>query len=82
MPPVPPVPTAGLGVRIPTPDGLCEPEAKLALRQALDAAQRAGEVEVYPAGHGWCPPDARAHDPVQAERAWQRLLVLLRGALH
>ena len=64
-----------------TDDDAQDPEAKQALREALDAAQRAGEVEVYPANHGWCPPDARAHDPVQAERAWARLLALLHSAL-
>lgn len=62
-------------------DDAREPEAKVTLHQTLVTAQRPAEVEVYPAAHGWCPPDALVHDPVQAERAWQRLLVLLGQAL-
>jgi carboxymethylenebutenolidase len=58
-----------------------EPEAKGALRQALEVAKLPHEVEVYPAAHGWCPPDTKAHNAEQAERAWQRLLALLDGAL-
>ncbi|HVH01436.1 MAG TPA: dienelactone hydrolase family protein [Amaricoccus sp.] len=39
------------------------------------------EVEVYPADHGWMPPDAARHDEAQAERGWARLLALLQGSL-
>ncbi len=59
-----------------------DPEAKETLRAAYDAADIAAEIEVY-AGtmHGWCPPDSRVYDEVQAERAWSRLLVLFEAAL-
>ncbi len=51
------------------------------LRAAFAAAKLPAEIEVYPAMHGWCPPDGRAYDAVQAERAWARMLVLFKGAL-
>jgi len=46
------------------------------LRAAFAAAKVPAEIEVYPADHGWCPPDSRAYDRVQAERAWTRQLAL------
>jgi carboxymethylenebutenolidase len=52
------------------------PADKDTLRQAAAAAGRPMEIEVYPADHGWCVPDAPAYDPVQADRAWERLLAL------
>jgi carboxymethylenebutenolidase len=42
--------------------------------------QRA-EVEVYPAAHGWCPPDTTVYSEPQAEKAWARLLALYGKAL-
>lgn len=58
-----------------------QPETKNVLRQAFDAAQRPAEIEVYPAQHGWCPPDSQVYDQTQAERAWARLLALYEAAL-
>jgi carboxymethylenebutenolidase len=58
-----------------------DPQAKVALRAALDAAKLPGEVEVYPAAHGWCPPDTQVYDAAQAERAWARLLATFKQAL-
>ena len=58
-----------------------DPQAKTALRTALDAAKLPGEVEVYPAAHGWCPPDTQVYDAAQSERAWARLLVTFKQAL-
>jgi carboxymethylenebutenolidase len=60
-----------------------EPEAKTALRQALDAAKRPYTLEVYPgAVHGWMVPD---HPPMynatQAERGWAAMLALYKEAL-
>jgi carboxymethylenebutenolidase len=52
------------------------PTDKDTLRQAAAAAGRPAEIEVYPADHGWCVPDAPAYDQVQADRAWDRLLAL------
>lgn len=54
------------------------PGDKDTLRQAFAAARRPAEIEVYPANHGWCPPDSPAYDRAQAERAWARQLVLLK----
>lgn len=53
-----------------------EPTGKVELRKAADAAGRAAEIEVYPADHGWCVPDSPAYDPVEADRAWARMLEL------
>jgi carboxymethylenebutenolidase len=59
-----------------------DPEDKNRLRAAFEAAGRAAEIEVYEgAMHGWCPPDGRAHNAAQAERAWQRMLALFGKAL-
>jgi carboxymethylenebutenolidase len=58
-----------------------DPESKTILKETLDKAKMQGEVEVYPAAHGWVPPDMEPHDPAQAERAWARLLALLQKAL-
>ena len=48
-----------------------DPDAKVKLREAFDAASLNAEIEVY-AGtlHGWCPPDSAVYDEEQAERAW------------
>jgi carboxymethylenebutenolidase len=52
------------------------PGDKDELRKAADAAGRSAEVEVYAADHGWCVPDSPAYDPVEADRAWARMLAL------
>jgi len=62
-------------------DDAKDPQAKVALRAAFDAAKLPAEVEVYPAAHGWCPPDSRVYDAVQAERAWANLLAMFGKAL-
>lgn len=53
------------------------PADKNTLRAAFAAADVPAEIEVYPANHGWCPPDSRAYDKAQAEKAWARQLALL-----
>ena len=58
-----------------------DPEAKVALRTAFDSAKLPAEVEVYPAAHGWCPPDTQVYDAAQSERAWARLLATFGKAL-
>jgi len=58
-----------------------QPDAKDKLREAFAAAKLPAEIEVYPAMHGWCPPDSRVYDEAQAEKAWSRLLVLFSTAL-
>ena len=62
-------------------DDAKQPEAKVELRKAADAAGASAEIEVYPADHGWCVPDSPVYDAVQAERAWERLLALYKRAL-
>lgn len=59
-----------------------QPDAKNVLREAFAQAKLPAEIEVY-AGtlHGWCPPDSQVYNPVQAEKAWSRLLALLKSAL-
>jgi carboxymethylenebutenolidase len=62
-------------------DDMREPEAKNVLRDTFAKAKLDAEIEVYPAAHGWCPPDSQVYDEAQAERAWSRLLVLFERAL-
>lgn len=58
-----------------------DPESKTILKEAFASANLAAEIEVYPAGHGWCPPDTRVYNQEQSEKAWSRLLVLFEKAL-
>jgi carboxymethylenebutenolidase len=58
-----------------------DPDSKNALKDAFARANLAAEIEVYPAGHGWCPPDTREHNHDQAEKAWERMLALFEKAL-
>ena len=62
-------------------DDESDPNAKTALRDAFAAANVPAEIEVYPAQHGWCPPDMEPYNEAQAERAWSRLLALFGKAL-
>jgi carboxymethylenebutenolidase len=56
-------------------------DAKTVLRDAFAEASLTAEIEVYPAGHGWCPPDTRVHNYDQAEKAWERMLALFEKTL-
>jgi carboxymethylenebutenolidase len=62
-------------------DDMQDPNAKNVLRETYDKAGLQAEIEVYPAQHGWCPPDSAVYDEAQAERAWARLLALFETAL-
>ncbi len=62
-------------------DDMREPESKNVLRETFAKAKLDAEIEVYPAAHGWCPPDSQVYDEAQAERAWSRMLVLFERAL-
>jgi carboxymethylenebutenolidase len=62
-------------------DDMREPEAKNVLKQAFTAAKLPAEVEVYPAAHGWCPPDTQVYNKDQAEKAWGRMLAMFEKAL-
>lgn len=57
------------------------PEDKVRLRSAFDAAGRSADIKVYPALHGWCPPDSPTYDAAQADDAWGRMLALLSKSL-
>jgi carboxymethylenebutenolidase len=58
-----------------------QPGEKDILKETFSKAGRPAEIEVYPAMHGWCPPDSGVYSEPQAEKAWSRLLVLYGKAL-
>ena len=62
-------------------DDMRDPESKNVLRKAFDDAKVKAEIEVYPAAHGWCPPDSQVYSAEQAEKAWGRMLALFKTAL-
>jgi carboxymethylenebutenolidase len=62
-------------------DDMRDPEAKNVLKESFAAAKLPAEIEVYPAAHGWCPPDTQVYDHEQAEKAWGRMLALFGKAL-
>jgi carboxymethylenebutenolidase len=57
------------------------PNDKVVLKETFAKANLPAEIEVYPAAHGWCPPDTTVYSEPQAEKAWSRLLVLYGKAL-
>ncbi len=57
------------------------PDEKNVLKDTFAKAQLPAEIEVYPAAHGWCPPDSQGYNESQAEKAWSRLLALYSKAL-
>ena len=57
------------------------PEEKNVLKDTFAKAKLLAEIEVYPAAHGWCPPDSQVYNEPQAEKAWSRLLALYSKAL-
>lgn len=73
---------AGYLVAVAQNDDEEDPDEKERLRAAFQGAGLEAEIEVY-AGtrHGWCPPDSRAYDEAQAERAWTRMLALFERTL-
>jgi carboxymethylenebutenolidase len=73
---------AGFLIAIAENDDARDPDAKVSLRAAFDAAKVNAEVEVYAdTQHGWCPPDSAVYNEAQAERAWGRLLALFEREL-
>lgn len=59
-----------------------EPDAKVKLKAALDAAKRPSKVEVYAgAGHGWTVKGSAVYNEPAAEKAWAELLALYRRTL-
>ena len=68
---------AGFLVAIAENDDARQPDSKTILRKAFADANIDAEVQVYDGAlHGWCPPDSRVYNELQAEIAWERLLVL------
>ena len=57
------------------------PEEKNVLNDTFAKAKLPAEIEVYPAAHGWCPPDSQVYNEPQAEKAWSRLLAFYSKAL-
>src|ERR1700685_3736761 len=45
------------------------PKDKDVLKETFAKANLPAEIEVYPAMHGWCPPDTTVYDKEQAEKA-------------
>jgi carboxymethylenebutenolidase len=73
---------------IATNDDMTQPDAKVKLKEAFDAARNPADIEVYSmAQHGWCVPDmpAGANGPIykkdDAEKAWAKLMALYKSAL-
>ena len=62
-------------------DDMRSPNDKNVLKETFAKANLPAEIEVYPAAHGWCPPDTRVYNQAQAEKAWSRLLALYGKAL-
>jgi carboxymethylenebutenolidase len=62
-------------------DDMRDPMSKTTLKNAFAAAKLDAEIEVYPAAHGWCPPDTQVYNKDQAEKAWSRMLALFDKAL-
>jgi carboxymethylenebutenolidase len=62
-------------------DDMRSPNDKTTLKKAFDDAKLKSEVEVYPAAHGWCPPDTSVYNKDQAEKAWGRMLALFKTSL-
>jgi carboxymethylenebutenolidase len=62
-------------------DDMQQPESKDILKKTLADAKLQGEVEVYKAAHGWCPPDTTVYDRDESERAWGRMMAMFQKAL-
>ena len=62
-------------------DDMQNPMSKTTLKNAFAAAKLDAEIEVYPAAHGWCPPDTQVYNKEQAEKAWGRMLALFEKTL-
>jgi carboxymethylenebutenolidase len=62
-------------------DDAQDPQSKVTLREAFDAAGVEAEIEVYEGDHGWCVPDSAQYHEAAAERAWERTLAIFETAL-
>jgi carboxymethylenebutenolidase len=81
--------TAKMYFGIASNDDKNQPDAKVKLKEAFEAAHNPAEIEVYSESlHGWCVPDmptAQNGTPLynksDAERAWAKLTSLYKSAL-
>ena len=63
-------------------DDARSPNDKNVMKETFAKANLPAEIKVYAdAAHGWCPPDSHVYNEPQAEKAWNRLLVLYGKAL-
>lgn len=62
-------------------DDVKDPDEKVRLKAAMDAAGRKAKIEVYAADHGWCVKGSQVYDEAEAERAWAELLALYKRTL-
>ena len=62
-------------------DDMRSPKDKDVMKETFEKAKLPAEIEVYPAMHGWCPPDTQVYNEMAAEKAWSRLLALYKKAL-
>lgn len=62
-------------------DDTKDPDEKVRLKAAMDAAGRKAKIEVYNADHGWCVKGSQVYDEAEAERAWAELLAMYKRAL-
>ena len=80
---------ARLYIAVAANDDAQAPDVKVKLKEALDAAKVANEIEVYSeAQHGWCvsdmpmqPNGQPIYNKGDAEKAWSKLLALYKAAL-
>ena len=72
---------AGFLIAVAENDDQRDPESKEVLKESFASAKLTAEIEVYPAAHGWCPPDTRVYNKDQSERAWERMLALFEKTL-
>jgi carboxymethylenebutenolidase len=76
-----PATNAGYLFAIAEDDDKETPNEKVLLKSVLEPRKQWHEVEVYPAQHGWCPPDGRVYNEAAAEKAWARMLELFKAEL-
>ena len=73
---------APLYFAIASDDDKREPEVKVKLKEAFEAAKVRTEIEVYPnAVHGWCVPNSKNENEQDFERAWGKLVALYKAEL-
>lgn len=70
--------TANYLIEIAQNDDAANPGAKLNLAQAFADAGISARLDVCEANHGWCVAGSAAYDEAEADRAWSRLIALLR----